>query len=230
MSPELRAEIENVLIKEYSDLRVIEEANEPHIVGSFPLVHCGDVIDRFQIKISFPEGYPADPPIVREVGRRIPNVADRHNSDGVACLFVPFEWKMKRPDLSFRTFISGPVHNYFLSQRYFEIHGKWPFGDRDHGAFGEVVAACDLVGIAPTRWRDLFLMLRKSTVRGHWRCPCGSGKRLRDCHLSLILALRDNTTSGWAQKKMDELEEWRRLNAAAIADKASSNSEQRRAG
>lgn len=219
MSPELREEIESVLIAKFGDLRLIDEGDEPHVVGSFPLVHDGEVIDRFRIKISFPGRYPFDPPIVREVGQRIPHVADRHNSDGIACLFVPFEWKMKRPDLSFRTFIAGPVHNYFLSQRYFEIHGKWPFGERNHGVFGEVEAACDLAGVALQQWNDLFSMLRKPDLKGHWKCPCGSGKRVRNCHMTQILALRDHATADWVQKKIDQLqahaEEWRKLKAAA---------------
>ncbi|MFM9863459.1 MAG: hypothetical protein ACKVRO_07615 [Micropepsaceae bacterium] len=219
MSPELREEIESVLIAAFGDLRLIDEADEPNVVGSFPLLHDGEIIDRFRIKISFPDAYPFEPPIVREVGQRIPHVPDRHNSNGVACLFVPIEWKMKRPDLRFRTFMTGPVHNYFLSQRYFEIHKEWPFGERDHGVFGEVEAACDLVGVALERWNDLFSMLIKADPRGHWKCPCGSGERLRNCHIKKILALREHATADWAQKKIDQLrehaEERRKLKTAA---------------
>lgn len=205
MLPELREEIESTLTGMYADMRLIDDANGPRVVGSFAVVHDGEVLDRFQIRMDFPETYPADPPIVREVGQRIPHVADRHNSNGVACLFVPFEWKMKRPDLHFRSFIAGPLHNYFLSQRHFEIYGRWPFGDRNHGVFGEVEAACDLAGVALEQWGDLFSMLCKHGMKGHWRCPCGGGKRVRDCHLTQIATLRDYVTTEWAQEKIDQL-------------------------
>lgn len=217
MSPELLAEIESVLVADYGDLRVVDKPGEPNVIGSFPLVHGGDVIDRFQISIDFPSAYPLEPPTVREIGCRIPHLADRHNSDGYACLFVPLEWKMKRPDLRFRTFMMGPVHNYFLSQRHFEIHGKWPFGERDHGVCGEVEAACDLVGVALERWGELFTLLTKPVLRGHWRCPCGSGERLRSCHLMQIRALQRHATPDWAEKKINQLRDLAEVQLRAAA-------------
>lgn len=234
MSPDLREEIENALTGAYGDMRLVDDAGGPHVVGSFPVVHDDEILDRFRVRMNFPETYPADPPIVCEVGQRIPHVADRHNSGGVTCLFVPFEWKMKRPDLRFLTFIAGPVRNYFLSQRYFEIHGKWPFGERNHGVFGEVEAACDLAGVALERWNDLFSMLRKPDLKGHWKCPCGSGTRLRNCHMKQILDLREHATMDWVQKKIDQLrkqaEEWHKLKRVTEAPPNSGESRREHAG
>ena len=38
---------------------------------------------------------------------------------------------------------------------------------------------------------ELLKMLRTDTIKGHWSCPCGSGKELRRCHVEAIRALHE---------------------------------------
>jgi hypothetical protein len=35
------------------------------------------------------------------------------------------------------------------------------------------------------------LLARKNRPKGHERCPCGSGKRLRNCHRQLLYNIRE---------------------------------------
>jgi len=37
---------------------------------------------------------------------------------------------------------------------------------------------------------DIVQLLLGSELKGHWQCPCGSGKRLRKCHLQALIELR----------------------------------------
>jgi hypothetical protein len=42
-------------------------------------------------------------------------------------------------------------------------------------------------------------------VKGHWDCPCGSGRRLRDCHLKMVLDLRTRISAVDAQNSLRNL-------------------------
>src|SRR5436189_2052332 len=90
---DLREEIAGV----YPDLRVTNEGGVIHVRGSFPIVHEGEVLDRFQITIELPHDFPKTVPVIREIGGRIPWIPDRHiNPNGEACVLVPEEWMVLR--------------------------------------------------------------------------------------------------------------------------------------
>jgi hypothetical protein len=142
--------------------------------------------DSYQIKAGIPAEFPTEEPVVFEEGGRIPRIPDRHVSpkDGNCCLGVWEEWLLTTPNHRFETFLTGPMHDYFASQTYFEVKGVWPFGERSHGMLGVVEAYSDLLKVAPdaeiiTAYLNL-LSLRQ--IKGHQLCPCGSGRRLRHCH------------------------------------------------
>ena len=42
----------------------------------------------------------------------------------------------------------------------------------------------------PTVLLDFMCALTKGKVRGHWKCPCGSGAIIRNCHKDTVNALR----------------------------------------
>lgn len=182
MLDDLRADIEAALDDKYCELRHTAFNGHEVVVGSFPIWHENVLIDRFQIEISLGETYPTIPPTLVETGNRIPRIDERHNSDRGACLFVPIEWMMRRPNLKFLTFLDGPVREYFLAQKYYEQNGEWPFSSRSHGEAGRREALCDLAGIQVQNWSALSDILEGPEPKGHWRCPCGNGKRLRTCH------------------------------------------------
>ena len=161
--------------------------------GSFPLKDGERVVDRYFIEIEFPFNYPCDLPMVREVGGRIPHTADRHMyANGVACLFVPDERAWICPEgTSLLEFLDGPVRNFFLGQSVFEMEGVWPFGQRSHGVQGILEFYAEILGTNDRATIIRYLdVLRRKHVKGHWPCPCGSDQRLRKCHLSQIVELR----------------------------------------
>jgi hypothetical protein len=177
----------------YPDLHFYPQGDSILIRGSFPINHEGWVLDRYSVEIRLLPDYPNSIPIVKEVGGRIPWTADRHMlKDGNACLFLPDErWKVYPPGFTFLDFLKGPVHNFFLGQSLFELGQPWPFGQWEHGAEAIQKYYSGLLGTS-----DIFMILNyleylsKPKLKGHWDCPCGSKKRLRNCHFRELIDLR----------------------------------------
>jgi hypothetical protein len=109
-------------------------------------------------------------------------------ADGAACILLPDErWKVWPHGSTLLYFLDVPVRNFFLGQSLVERGDPWPFGQWSHGAegireyYGEVLSTNDTKVI--TEYLDC---LSKKKIKGHWPCPCRSGKRLRDCHATLV--------------------------------------------
>ncbi len=195
--PTLYAQIVREVKAVYRNLYFSTQDDIVYLKGSFPISDGERVIDRYQIEVEFPLDFPDSLPIVRELGGRIPRNADRHifKQDDALCLFVADEASWVCPDRSdFLGFLDGPVRNFLISQTVFDLTGKWPFGQRSHGAKGlfefyaEKLAASDVQVVL-----KLMDLMRKKEIKGHWPCPCGSGKRLRDCHYRIVREFRQKT-------------------------------------
>ena len=106
--------------------------------------------DSYEILVGVPPAFPWQEPAVFETGDRVPRTADRHvfESHGNCCLGVWEEWLLRSRDHSASAFLQGPLHDYFLSQSWYEAKGEWPFGDRSHGALGVLEAFCEILGVA----------------------------------------------------------------------------------
>lgn len=164
-----------------------------YVTGSFPVHQDGVEIDLFQVEIQLPFDFPWGIPRVREVGRRIPRIADRHMyPDGTACLFVDEDWIIANPEgTDWLTFLNGPVRNFFIGQCLVEAGAGWPFGERSHGAKGILECYAGLTGTNDLRIAYNYLQtLSKKKVKGHWPCPCGSSMKIRDCHKQMIWSLK----------------------------------------
>lgn len=172
-------------------LHASQDGNQIYIEGSFLILEKdvvaapGGPIAEFDIRIELPDLYPRREPKVFEVGGRVPREAARHiNPDGDCCVTVWENWLVTVNDHSIGNFLSGPLNEYFLGQLWFEKTGQWPFGERAHGSSGLEEAYADALGI-PNRRRSLLYHLRllsQDWPKGHWPCPCGSGRPLRNCH------------------------------------------------
>jgi hypothetical protein len=187
-------ELQFELKSKYPDLTVRAERKEIYIRGAFPIQHEGKVLDRYQIEIQWSDG-DTEIPILRETGGRIPWIADRHMSQGgLACLFVPEEWLLRpREERTLVQYLDGPVRNYFIWQSLFERGDSPPWKDRAHNVPGLIEAYGEMVGMEDEGTiRRCLGVLSKETIKGHWECPCGSGQRIRHCHLKHLrdLALR----------------------------------------
>lgn len=198
--------MERAVQEKYPDLRLVMDGDRPVLRGSFPVMHDGEVLDRFSIKITFPNGI-AKPPVIREIGGRIPQMTDRHVYDGGAiCTEVP-ELTLLRGKYSLVSYLDGPVRNYFLGQMLVERGEPWPFGEWAHGKPGLLQAYGEILGVneEPAIRRFLDCLSHKK-VKGHWDCPCGSGKRIRDCHVATLRRLHESIPPPIARQALERLD------------------------
>jgi len=187
-----RAEVES----HFPDLHFIEEHGFVFLRGSFPVLYEGRPLDRYTIEVQLARNHPAELPIVREIGGRIPHHSDRHvNADtGIACVLIPDErWRLWPVGESLLGYLTGPLHSFFLAQTMVEEGEPWPFGQWAHGPKGVFQFYRELLDTTELKVMIAYLAcLSAENPKGHWPCPCQNGKRLRDCHSAEIKNLRRN--------------------------------------
>jgi len=178
----------------YPDLRFAANGDFVCIHGSFPVTFELQVLDRYSVEIQLARDHPTSLPIVREVGGRIPHHEDRHLNarDGTACVLLPDErWRIWPADAPLIDYLNGPLHSFFLAQSLVEHGDPWPFGQWSHGAVGIMEFYTELLGTKDIRVVAAYLdYLASKEIKGHWPCPCKSGRRLRDCHMKFLMELR----------------------------------------
>ncbi len=213
--PELFEKIKDQIKNEYPALVVFIKKNTVYIRGNLQLLDESKkrIIDRFAIEIELPAKYPNGLPKVRELNGRIPKIADRHinEDDEDICLFLPDERYKHYPEgASIIDFIKGPVVSYFLGQVCYEQTGKLPTGERSHGIRGIIEFYSEELKVNDVSFIKRFLeYLSKPRLKGHWPCYCGSGKKMRHCHLNQILKYRNEISVQVATASLKRLSQAR---------------------
>lgn len=182
-----------------------------YLRGPFLVYHQGKLLDRYEIEIEFPHDYDRQLAIVRETGGRIPRIDDRHvNSDGTACLYLEDEFWYDYPEgVDFETFLGGIVSSFFQAQRYYELEGRWLYGERAHHLLGLLDFYHEVLGKVALPVIIRLLGDVAGNGRGHRNrsCPCGSGKKLRHCHQEALRKLKDSLPKELARRRVTELQE-----------------------
>lgn len=150
-----------------------------------------EIKDGYSIEIIFPNDYPNSLPSVRSTDGRIPLVFHT-NPDNTLCLgtyieqYLIFEQKK-----NIENFIDSILIPFLYNFSYKEKHKRLPLEERDHGSAGIEEYYFQRYGIRGKNIVENFLRyaFSKTSYRGHNLCPCGSGKRVRDCHKDLITKL-----------------------------------------
>ena len=205
-----RSHIECEIRERYPDLRVVVEDDKLFLRGSFPIIYEGEVLDRYLVEILIPPAFPDILPIVREIGGRIPQVADRHvYTNGTLCVMVPQEWFFYH-NRTILGYLDGPLRNFLIAETHVARGLPRPFGERSHGVQGLLESYADMVGSTdPMEIIKYLEYLCMDEVKGHWRCPCGSGRRLRNCHADHIRTLRDRIPLSVARSAVNYLKRYR---------------------
>lgn len=150
--------------------------------GNFPLVsEHGHVYETISLRIEYPSSFPArnQPPSVFLESHR-----DRWEKGGNShieldwklCLFVPGESGIQFAAPTSLNDLFAVIRTYLIKERIYQRRlarshfdgsiAKWPGEDRSHGIEGIREAVNESSG-----------------VRRNAPCPCGSGKRFKNCHL-----------------------------------------------
>lgn len=199
-----KQEVENT----YPDLHFRHVGELVIVAGNFPVIAEGRVQDHYSIEMALARDHPQSLPAVRETAGRIPRTPERHiNPDGTACVMLPDErWKSWPLGAPLVDFLNGPLRNYFICQSLVESGDPWPMEQLGHGAIGILKSYEELLGTGDVAViRSYLWCLSAPRLKGHWPCPCGSGKRLRDCHLQGILELRTKVSPTDAARSLSYL-------------------------
>lgn len=208
--PELLSEIEADLRASYPNLHLyIVAGRDAEIRGTFPVRSAaGKELERYQIAIRLPSNYPKALPEVREVGGRVPWLDDFHvNADGTCCVLLQEDRGRCFPvGARFKTFLDGPVHDFFLGQSLVALGEPWPFDEWSHGKDGVYEFYRELLGTDDPKTIARYLrVLMKLHPKLHWDCPCGSGKKIRKCCQARISDLRHKVPPAIARKSAEQL-------------------------
>ncbi len=78
-----------------------------------------------------------------------------------------------------------------FSNAVFPISGALLLCHAQHGTEGIVEFYETILGTSEDKTILAYLgILKRDVIKGHWPCPCGSKRRLRNCHGELINELR----------------------------------------
>jgi hypothetical protein len=175
------------------ELKLDFAKREAEVTGVLPLT---DEVG-YQVRILIPPGYPEEVPALLCSPNEVPRKDYRHNSGEYACLCARCDYRKYWPRGStLPNFIESLVVPFLTCQHYYDIHGHWPqSGEREHGAPGIVQAYndfCRPLGEVTGAMigRVVRILAVSGLPKGHNPCPCGSGKRIRDCHRSEIEQMR----------------------------------------
>lgn len=198
-NPKLVEEIRRDLAAEYPTLHLIIEGARAQVRGTFPVLSPErQVLDRFAVVINLPSDYPKSLPVVREVGGRIPWKRDKYHieesgpSAGTACVLLPdARWESFPVGAPFLQYLKGPLHNFFLGQALVAVGEDWPHGEWSHGPEGIYEYYQRLLNINDRTIVHRFIyVLSKPETKRHWECPCGSGKKIKNCCARQISEIR----------------------------------------
>ena len=111
------------------------------------------------------------------------------------------------PDHKFKTFLTGIMHDFFVGQTCFEVKGEWPFGERLHGQAGVLGSFADVLGVAndTTIVVQHLKLLSMREIKGHNSCPCGSGRKLRQCHREKLEELTKRIGPAIARRMLNRI-------------------------
>lgn len=180
------SEIEDFLQTRQPELTAEIADEGVSISGNF-IVYAQDIAeDQFSVRILIPAGFPMEEPTVWELGERIDRTPDMHmnGSEGACCLTVWEAWLASTENPSFQAFMDGPVADFFLGQAIVERGGDWPFNEFPHYRPGLIQAFAGVLGHVDSEDGVIayLTILSRPQIKGHFICPCGSGKVLRKCH------------------------------------------------
>jgi len=147
-----------------------------------------DINDLYEIEIIY-KGFPNRFPIVKEIEGRIPRKADRHiYKDGECCLTTKVIEQVllrKKRINTLSNFIDEIVVPFFQNNSYFEQNEKYIYDDYTHGIPGHFESYADILMV-----KDVGTVVEQLINRFNYKkfgknevCFCGSGKKVKDCHL-----------------------------------------------
>lgn len=182
--------------KQYPAFEIIKCENDCVFSGELILNHVFDNVrmtGNFNLEIVVPGDFPLAFPTVKELSNCIDENYPHRYENGQFCLASNLELKMFfSRDTDICSFIEKYVIPYLYTYRFYEEYGVYPYGERSHGLMGDLEYLKDLFEV--DEWGQVLNIMSfivQSSYRGHLLCPCGSGKRIRNCHGKILKEVKN---------------------------------------
>ena len=182
------------LIHHYPNLLVLEwDALHIRLKGVIDVYRTASnfTLDRsYNIEINIPVDS-SDLPTVIDLDSAVDTSYPHRYKNGELCLETDTTIRLRFIDgMNLLEWVEEFVESYFFSFEYFKRFGVFPFGERPHGLDGLLNTYQELLDEAdPRKAAALLKYCADENYRGHIDCPCGSGKRLRQCHGKALFPL-----------------------------------------
>jgi len=155
--------------------------------------------------------YPYTIPIVKEVDEKIRRDDNWHiNKEGICCLDIEhdLEFQAKR-GIEITSFYREKVYPFFANTTYKTRTGEYANGEYDHNFGGVIQFYQESMGLQKA---DLIVKILTgvltNNIPGRNRpCLCGSGVKIKNCHLSEINFLKSVSK----ERLKKDLEEFQRI-------------------
>lgn len=128
-------------------------------------------------------------PYVYDIGGKINKKYSHKYHDSRLCLATDIEQQIFINDKkSICKWIEKYVESYFISYEYYKRYGTYPFGQYSHGTQGILEFCCEYFELKNNDTNQKIIeYILLHTYRGHDLCPCGSNRRVRNCHKEIII-------------------------------------------
>lgn len=132
------------------------------------------------------------PPQVTETRGAVPKDYPHRYMNGKLCLEATPRIMIEcthNNDFDFECWFNGFLTPYFFTLEYYKRFGDYPFGERSHGITGILEYYKEYFNLTSIQQTRAFLkqVSKMKRYRGHLLCPCGSKKRIRNCHRDEVI-------------------------------------------
>ena len=160
----------------------------------FSIEHDSYMIeDCYNLEFEIPDNYPTSPPFVYETEGKIPKDFNHFMEAGNFCLGAPVEIQRQFAEhKNLLRFIEDQVIPYLFAYSYKRDYGKMPFGELWHGTDGLLQYYMKFFGTPLVQVMELLKCLADDFAPPLMACPCGGGRKLRDCHGPKLTELRSH--------------------------------------
>lgn len=194
--------VEDLLVEQMGELQAQHPNLELHrdaggqlwVRGSigFCIQHGhGHLQDSYEIALKIPADYPETPPLVFETQGKITRDFEHFMVEGDLCLEAPVEVRRRfATGRTIRRFVDEQVIPYLFSFSYKSAYGRLPYGDRHHGMYGILQYYKEFFSTPAAEALALLKLLADGSAPPLMMCPCGSRRRVRECHGKKLDELR----------------------------------------
>jgi hypothetical protein len=185
----------NAVLEMFPKLKLVEKDKKKSLSGEIAIFDAAaNYVDSFDIKVTIPRNYPHGFPLLFETGNKFEHIPDRHISEDGSCCVCSLQESdlVSQKGIAIKNFFLRYVIPYLANQLYFDSEEEWVNGDYEHGADGILQYYKELFTINDIgEVINLLSFFNSKKLNRNDNCFCGSGSKLKRCHLEVYCAIKD---------------------------------------